>query len=420
MEQKDLLEKLEKSAEAFTDATKKIDSMKKEVDGLPDKLKALEDKIPDVKEVKEFKDLSESFKVVKDEHDKTVKAVDKLLGLQNEMKLASHNATTTFEDYFTDQLAIGLKENAEGFAKFAANPKKGFSFQMKTVGDMVFSTNFGTASQSVSNVRPGIIPGTSRKVHLRQLFPQGTMDGSTFYYVKENGTGEGTLGPVAENSTKAQLDFDLTEASANAEYIAGWVRISKKMLGDVKGMTSFLQARLLERLYKAEDDAILNGNGTTPQVSGIIGGSNYTAFSGSSGPDVEEIINSFSQMEDSLERTPDGFIVRPATLYSILLHKESGAGYDLPPGVFVDPATGQLRLAGVNGTGSTAMTAGKFLTGDFSEGAMILMREPPVVEFFEQDGTNVRENKITVRVEERFAFPIFGNTYFIYGDLSGS
>jgi hypothetical protein len=66
------------------------------------------------------------------------------------------------------------------------------------------------------------------------------------------------------------------------------------------------------------------------------------------------------------------------------------------------------------------MTAGKFLTGDFAEGAMILMREPPVVEFFEQDGTNVRENKITVRVEERFAFPIFGNTYFIYGDLSGS
>jgi HK97 family phage major capsid protein len=285
---------------------------------------------------------------------------------------------------------------------------------------MAFSTNFGTASQSVSMVRPGIIPGTSRKTHLRQLFPQGTMTGSTFYYVKENGTGEGTIGPIAEGSSKAQVDFDLIEASANAEYIAGWTRISKKMLADVAGMTSFLQTRLLERLYKAEDDAILNGNGATPQISGIIGGNNYTAFTGSSGPDPDEIIQSFSQMQDSLERDPDGFIVRPATIYNIMLHKESGAGYDLPPGTYVDPITGQVRLAGIAGTGSTAMTAGKFLTGDFAEGAMILMREPPVVEFFEQDGTNVRENKITVRVEERFAFPIFGDTYFIYGDLSGS
>jgi HK97 family phage major capsid protein len=69
---------------------------------------------------------------------------------------------------------------------------------------------------------------------------------------------------------------------------------------------------------------------------------------------------------------------------------------------------------------STAMTAGKFIVGDFSLGALLLMREPPVVEFFEQDGTSVRENKVTVRVEERIAFPIFGSDYFIYGDLSGS
>lgn len=412
MEQ-ELLKKLEKSAENFEASSKKFDEKSAKIDSIEQTVNGLADK-------KSVEDLTSSVKVMKDDADKNQKALDKLLAQQNEMKMAANSSRMSFDDYITDQIEIGLKEHESEFQKFAANPKKGFSFQMKTVGDMVFSANFGTASQSTANVRPGIIPGTSRKVHLRQLFPQGTMDGSTFYYVKENGTGEGTLGPVSEGSTKAQLDFDLREASANAEYIAGWVRISKKMLADVKGLTAFLQSRLLERLYKAEDNAILNGNGSTPQISGIIGGSNYTAFSGSSGPDVEEIINSFSQMEDSLERTPDGFIIRPATLYSILLHKESGAGYDLPPGVFVDPATGQLRLAGVPGTGSTAMTAGKFLTGDFAEGAMILMREPPVVEFFEQDSTNVRDNMVTVRVEERFAFPIFGTDYFIYGDLSGS
>jgi hypothetical protein len=48
---------------------------------------------------------------------------------------------------------------------------------------------------------------------------------------------------------------------------------------------------------------------------------------------------------------------------------------------------------------------------------LLLVREAPAVEFFYEDGTNVRENKVTVRVEERVAFPIFGSTYFVYGDF---
>jgi hypothetical protein len=37
------------------------------------------------------------------------------------------------------------------------------------------------------------------------------------------------------------------------------------------------------------------------------------------------------------------------------------------------------------------------------------------IEIFEQDGTNVRENKITVRIEETVALPVYGSNYFIGG-----
>ena len=37
------------------------------------------------------------------------------------------------------------------------------------------------------------------------------------------------------------------------------------------------------------------------------------------------------------------------------------------------------------------------------------------IEFFEQDGTNVRENKVTVRIEGNFALPVYSSTYFIKG-----
>ncbi len=90
------------------------------------------------------------------------------------------------------------------------------------------------------------------------------------------------------------------------------------------------------------------------------------------------------------------------------------------PGIVTMSADGTLRVAGVPVYASTAMQSDKFLVGDWRMGAQLLTREPAVVEFFYEDGTNVRENKVTVRVEERVAFPIFGDDYFVYGDFGNS
>lgn len=322
---------------------------------------------------------------------------------------------------FGQLLGEAMEENADAIAKFAKKESKSVSFQLKAVADMGFAGNFGSASQSVATVRPGIIYNPSRKVHIRDLVPQGTMDGSTFYYVAENGNGEGNPAPVLENNFKEQMDLDLVERNANAEYIAGWLRISKKMLADVKGMTSFLQMRLPEKLKNAEDNQLLNGNGTSPQVSGIIGGNHYLAYNQGAGADIEELILAISQLEDSAEREANGILVRPRNLARLVLNKASGSGeYDLPDVVRTDPNTGVTTVLGTPIYASTAMASDKFLVGDWRMGAMLLTREPAVVEMFYEDGTNVRENKVTVRVEERVAFPVFGDNYFVYGDFGNS
>lgn len=321
---------------------------------------------------------------------------------------------------FAALLGESMEENTDALMKFARKESKSVSFQLKAVADMGFSGNFGSASQSVATVRPGIIESQKRKVHIRDLVPQGTMDGSTFYYVAENGTGEGNPATVAENGFKEQMDLDLIERSANAEYIAGWLRISKKMLADVKGMTSFLQSRLLEKLLRAEDNQLLNGNGSTPNIGGIIGANHYVAYNQGGTVDIEMLVQAISQLEDGPEREANGILIRPRNYYLLALNKASGSGeYDMP-GIVTMSADGQLRVAGTPVYASTAMQSDKFLVGDWRMGAQLLTREPAVVEFFYEDGTNVRENKVTVRVEERVAFPIFGDDYFVYGDFGNS
>lgn len=352
-------------------------------------------------------------KVVTDEVDKLRQEWQ-----ESEAKRATQFAGTQETKSFNQVLSEAVVEATDDLAKFERKEKKSLIIELKTVGDMTVSANYTGGTNLLTTSRPGIIANPPRKLHVRDIpaLPKGTIgQGTVFNYLKENGAGEGAIAPVAETGTKPQVDLDLVEATANVEVIAGWLRISNKMLNNVPGLISFLQARLLEKLLVVEDDQLINGNGTSPNISGILDTGNFTAAAGAATVDIEQLVQAISQLEE-LERTADGILLRPSDFWALALTKASGSGeYDLPG--IVTFADGQLRVAGVPAYRTTAMTVDKFIVGDFGMGAMLLQRSAPRIEFFREDGTNVRENKVTVRIEEEIAFPIFGSDYFIYGDL---
>lgn len=188
------------------------------------------------------------------------------------------------------------------------------------------------------------------------------------------------------------------------------------MLDDVEGMTTFLGSRLPELLLRAEDTQLLTGTGTSPQLKGLMTAGNFTAATSAATIDVEQLIDAIAQLENS-DREANGILLNPSDYYAIMKTKASGSGeYDLPYNL-VTIINGQLLIAGVPVYKSTAMTVDKFLVGDWVMGANLIFREPAKLEFFYEDGTNVRENKVTVRIEERVAFPVYGNDFFILGDF---
>ena len=90
--------------------------------------------------------------------------------------------------------------------------------------------------------------------------------------------------------------------------------------------------------------------------------------------------------------------------------------YDVPKIVNIS-STGAVSIAGVPVVWTVAQAEDTYTVGDFAHGSSLLFREAPRVEFFNQGGTNVRENKITIRIEERIAFAVYGSTYIIKGDF---
>lgn len=424
----DLLAELKTMREALQKdvTTKAKEDMEVEIKKLEKNIKDLESKLSAadntelkklLDEVKASVEEFKGWKVTKDEADKkNQEAWDKII-IEGQRAKGPDSEKKSFGAALDEAFNEGDNfKNIEMLATGHKERKKRFIIELKLVGDIT-TGNVTGGSRYGAIMAPGIIEIPRRKVHIRDIVPVGTLGpGNTYTFMRENGDGEGAITAVAETATKPQLDFDLVETTVNVETIAGWVRFTKKAMNNIPGFIAFLQSRLPEKLLRVEDAQLLSGNGNTPNISGITDAGNYTAATSTSDVLVEAIIDSLAQLEDDEERDATGILLRPVDYYGFFKNKASGSQeYDLPQNVsFVN---GVLYISGVPVFASTAQTSGKYIVGDFRMGAQLLVQNAMRIEFFEQDADNVTKNKITARIEEDVAFPIYGDNYFIYGDV---
>ena len=376
-----------------------FEGIKSEVNGAIESAKA--DNASALESVKaELEATKASISVVKDE-------IEKLEAKQNRVKM-----NQTEVKGFNATLAEAIEQNGDNLAKLARGEQKRSSFILdtKAVGTMLESTNLtGDITRQYANQ---VYALPSRKVHLRSLLPIGTINQGLFTFPYESG-GEGDPAAQTQGSSKAQVDFDITMKDAAAQYIAGYVRISRQMLDDIPAMTSFLQSRLLEKYLIAEDAQILSGSGTAPDLQGILGVA--TAATGAAAVDVEQLVQAIAQLESS-NYSATGIMVNPTDWAAIMNTKNTNAAYSLPASTVVT-TDGNVSIAGIPLYKSTAIAVDKFLVGDWSMGAQIMQNQGISVQFSEMDGDNFTKNLITVRVEARIALPIYYAGAFVYGDF---
>ena len=376
-----------------------FEGIKSEVNGAIESAKA--DNASALESVKsELEATKAQISVVKDE-------IEKLEAKQNRSKMNQVEVKG-----FNATLADAIEQNTDSLAKLSRGEQKRSSFILdtKAVGTMTEAVNLtGDITRQYANQ---VYALPSRKVHLRSLLPIGTINQGLFTFPYESG-GEGAPAAQVQGSSKAQVDFDITMKDAAAQYIAGYVRISRQMLDDIPAMTSFLQSRLLEKYLIAEDAQILSGDGTAPNLQGILGVA--TAATGAATVDVEQLVQAIAQLESS-NYSATGIMVNPTDWAAIMNTKNTNAAYSLPASTVVT-TDGNVSIAGIPLYKSTAIAVDKFLVGDWAMGAQIMQNQGISVQFSEMDGDNFTKNLITVRVEARIALPIYYAGAFVYGDF---
>ena len=317
----------------------------------------------------------------------------------------------TFKSALKEALDNGA---VEGLAK---GNSRSASFELKA--DMTVAADF-TGEVIPADRVPGYKFDPTRPVHVRQLLATGSTQSDVVRYVKESGYSNGAAA-TAEGATLGQSDFDMTAADANVRKIGTYFRISEEMLADTPQLTSYLSARAPEKLLEVEDAQILSGDGTGANLSGIItdaadfdtsaSGAFYQSVESANEFDV--IVAALNQLS-LLNYSADCIMLNPTDFNKILLLKDSTNKY-LKDQVYNGL---QPSFSGVKVIQNTAIAAGTFLIGNFGIGTQLWVRQGVNVEFFREDGTNVRDGFVTVRVSERVALTNYLPNAFVNGTFS--
>lgn len=253
----------------------------------------------------------------------------------------------------------------------------------------------GTTSYPQNN--PGIVPGVFKPLTIRDVLLSGTTNAIMVVGTRE-ATRTNSAAEVAQGAAKPESVLTFSQYNVPIETVAHFIKVSNQLLTDAPAVVSYIDTFLRYGLEERLDLQLLKGDGTSPNISGILDAGNFTAFTPTSGANLVESINKAKYQLWAQGYTPDTVIVNPADWGAMeLLREGSGTGAYL----YGAPGT----VAGGNPFGvrvvlSANMTAGQFAIGAFNRSSMIWNRQGTTVEmgYVNDDFT---KNLVTIRAEAR-------------------
>jgi HK97 family phage major capsid protein len=261
-----------------------------------------------------------------------------------------------------------------------------------------------------ADVRPGILPLPTRRLTVRDLLAPGTTDSNAVTYMVEK-TFTNAAAAVAEGAAKPESALIFDQVTDLVQKIAHWLPVTEEMLEDVSQIMSYIDARLRVGIEQTEEDQLLNGNGTPPNISGILDRVGLTAPHVRVDPEtnVDAIFIQMMAIFNASLVMPDGHVINPANWTKIMLAKDSTGNY-FGAGPFAGPLAANLWGLPVSVT--PAIVAGTALTGAFKSQAQIFDKGGIRVEASNSHADFFIKNLVAIRAEERLALAVYRPSAF--------
>lgn len=390
--------------------------------------------------INEFKEAIKDKVTQKDLLDlstKIIADVEKVTAKQETIDVLKTTLTTLQKQY--DEMGLDIKRNginkeqektfkelikeafkSEEITEYIKKGAVGTSAQikLKDAADVTVADNFsGVVIPRDRRDNPLIY--VDRKFHLRDYMATGTTNSNSIEYLRETAYTDGA-NMKTESQSAEQSDFTITLQNANVQTIDTFMNISSNMLNDAEWVSSYLSKRVPIKLLNKEDQQILFGNGTPPQLQGITpvaaafsAGSHAGTITGAQRIDVLRVAYNQSIVGDY---SPSLIIMNHNDLCQMDLIKDKNENYVRVE--MYNTNKGQKMFLNIPVFATNAMTAGKFLIGDFQLGTQLIDRESITMYVTDSHASNFTKQMRTLLFTERVALPIYNTGAFIYGDFA--
>ena len=341
----------------------------------------------------------------------------------NEAKAEVKALSEKFEAAITDiaQKMEGIKAPAAPVIETAgAEFVKSEQFKQLVAGDRQIARLEikNTVTSGSTTVFPqqnqAIISGDFKPLTIRQLLRSVPVSSNAVYSLRE-ASWTNNAAEASQGAAKAESALTMEQYNVTIQTVAHFIKVTNQLLADAPAVMAYIDTRLRDGLAQRIDAQLLNGNGTSPNLSGITDSGNYTAYTATSGDLLFDAINRAKYALWAKGYMPDAVIVNPAD-WGTAERTREGAG----SGMYLYGVPGTIANSnpfGVRIVLSNNMTAGKFAIGAFDQAAVVYNRQGATVEmgFINDD---FQKNLISIRAEERLALATEKPSAIYYGDFT--
>ena len=342
------------------------------------------------------------------------------------------------EAYAPEAPAEPIQTVGEAFVKSAAyeNYKtdgvKGVDSTVK-FSPMGYKTTLGagTTNSFAPEVlrQPGILEKALRDPDaVIGLFDQIETDQNSFAYMEET-TFTNAAAEQAEEATTAEAALDFTEQTAPIRKIGVFLPVTEELLADVAGIQGYVNSRLGTMMKLRLDSQLLSGDGTAPNIEGILdaGKTNVDAIAyGSYSGELKQfgaIYQAITNIRTGAFVEPDAIIMHPNDWYQLVttiseFDGTSSAGYAAKSPLFVVAGgfgdAPQPRLWGIPVVPSTAIAENTVLVGRFGggEAAHVVMRQGVDLAVSDSHSDFFLKGKLAIRATMRVGLAVYRQQAF--------
>lgn len=267
----------------------------------------------------------------------------------------------------------------------------------------------GAYGPLITDVDRNVVLPRRERLTIADLLGSGSVGGNAITY-PVFGALEGGTGFIKEGGGKPQLHVaDPTWKTDALGEVAGWFKITDDMAEDIPYIVSEINSTAVYDLQYREEQALLNGDGTSNTLTGILERTLVQTHNQDDDTVADAIFKAISKVSRGSIHSADGIVINPIDYEALRLSKDSNEQY-LGGGFFQGPyGNGIMQVTppiwGLRTVITPAIASGTVLVGAFAP-AKVFRKGGLRVESTNSHSDDFTNDKITVRVRERIGFQV--------------